>query len=63
MRFASKEGLALINGTTAMTSVAALLWVKTNASLTLRALLGAVALSIEAMRADRICRSRRGSTR
>jgi hypothetical protein len=49
MRFASKEGLALINGTTVMTGAAALVWV--DASLALRALLGAVALSIEAMQA------------
>src|SRR5580700_10379626 len=47
IRFASKEGLALINGTTAMTGVAALVWVDAFAAL--RALLGAVALSIEAM--------------
>jgi phenylalanine ammonia-lyase len=47
IRFASKEGLALINGTTAMTGVAALVWVDAFAAL--RALLGAVALSIESM--------------
>jgi phenylalanine ammonia-lyase len=49
MRFASKEGLALINGTTVMTGAAALVWV--DGSQALRALLGAVALSIEAMQA------------
>ncbi len=47
MRFAPKEGLALINGTTMMTGIAALAWVDAFAAL--RALLGAVALSIEAM--------------
>jgi phenylalanine ammonia-lyase len=47
MPFAPKEGLALINGTTVMTAVAALLWV--DARQVLRALLGAVALSIEAL--------------
>jgi phenylalanine ammonia-lyase len=46
MRFAPKEGLALINGTTVMTAAAALLWV--DAFQVLRALLGAVALSVEA---------------
>jgi phenylalanine ammonia-lyase len=49
IRFAPKEGLALINGTTVMTAVAALLWV--DAFRVLRALLGAVALSVEAMNA------------
>ena len=49
IRFAPKEGLALINGTTVMTAVAALLQV--DAFRVLRALLGAVALSIEAMQA------------
>jgi len=47
VRFAPKEALALINGTTMMTAVAALLW--TDAFRVLRALLGAVALSIEAL--------------
>jgi phenylalanine ammonia-lyase len=47
VRFASKEALALINGTTMMTAVAALLW--TDAFRVLRALLGAVALAIEAL--------------
>ena len=49
MRFAPKEGLALINGTTGMTAFAALLWV--DAWRVLRALLGAVALAIEALEA------------
>jgi phenylalanine ammonia-lyase len=49
IRFAPKESLALMNGTTVMTAVAALLWV--DAFHVLRALLGAVALSIEAMQA------------
>jgi phenylalanine ammonia-lyase len=49
IRFAPKEGLALINGTTVMTGEAALLWV--DAFNVLRALLAAVALSIEAMQA------------
>ena len=49
MRFAPKEALALINGTTVMTAVAALVWV--GAFQVLRALLGAVALSIEALQA------------
>jgi phenylalanine ammonia-lyase len=49
LRFAPKEALALINGTTAMTAVAALMWV--DAFQVLRALLGAVALSIEALQA------------
>jgi phenylalanine ammonia-lyase len=47
IRFAPKEGLALINGTTMMTGIAALLWL--DAGRILRALLGAVALSIEAL--------------
>ncbi len=59
MRFAPKEGLALINGTTVMTAVAALLQV--DASRVLRALLQAVALSVEALR-RRTCRSRPGCT-
>ncbi len=49
VRFAPKEALALINGTTMMTAVAALLW--RDAFRVLRALLGAVALSIEALEA------------
>jgi len=48
-RFAPKEALALINGTTVMTSVASLLWL--DAFRVLRALLGAVALSVEALQA------------
>lgn len=47
IRFAPKEALALTNGTTVMTAVAALLWV--DSFRVLRALLGAVALSVEAM--------------
>jgi histidine ammonia-lyase len=47
IRFAPKEALALINGTTVMTAVASLLWI--DAFRVLRALLGAVALSVEAM--------------
>jgi phenylalanine ammonia-lyase len=49
IRFAPKEALALINGTTAMTAVAALLWV--DYSNVMRALLAAVALSVEATNA------------
>jgi len=49
VRFLAKEGLALINGTTFMTGVAALVWF--DARRVLRALLGAVALSIEALEA------------
>ena len=49
MRFAPKEGLALINGTTGMTALAALIWL--DAQRVLYALLGAVALSIEALEA------------
>jgi phenylalanine ammonia-lyase len=49
MRFAPKEALALINGTTVMTAVASLVWV--DAFHVLRALLGAVALSVEALQA------------
>jgi phenylalanine ammonia-lyase len=49
MRFAPKEGLALINGTTMMTAVAALVWV--DARRVLHALLSAVALSVEALEA------------
>jgi phenylalanine ammonia-lyase len=51
VRFAPKEALALINGTTFMTAVAALLWV--DGFRVLRALLGAIALSIEALQAPR----------
>jgi phenylalanine ammonia-lyase len=47
--FAPKEALALINGTTVMTAVAALLQV--DASHVLRALLQAIALCVEAMQA------------
>ena len=47
--FAPKEGLALINGTTMMTAAAALLWVELDRAL--RALLAAIALSLEAMQA------------
>ena len=46
IRFAPKEALALINGTTMMTAVAALLW--GDALRVLRALLGGIALAIEA---------------
>jgi phenylalanine ammonia-lyase len=49
IRFAPKEGLALINGTTMMTAVAALLWV--DARHVLRALLSAISLSVEALEA------------
>src|SRR5205809_83045 len=49
MRFAPKEGLALINGTTMMTAVAGLLWV--DAWQVLRALLSAISLSVEALEA------------
>jgi phenylalanine ammonia-lyase len=49
IRFASKEALALINGTTVMTAAATLTWV--DARRVLLALLGAVALTIEAMQA------------
>jgi phenylalanine ammonia-lyase len=49
MRFAPKEGLALINGTTVMTAVAALAWV--DAFRVLRALLAGVAMAVEAMQA------------
>jgi phenylalanine ammonia-lyase len=49
IRFAPKEGLALINGTTMMTAVAALVCV--DAWHILRALLGAIALSVEALEA------------
>jgi phenylalanine ammonia-lyase len=49
---APKEGLALINGTTVMTAIAALLQV--DAVRVLRALLAAVALAIEALEAPRL---------
>ena len=49
IRFAPKEALALINGTTVMTAVAALLLVDSFSVLT--ALLAAVALSVEALQA------------
>jgi phenylalanine ammonia-lyase len=52
IRFAPKESLALMNGTTVMTGVAALVWV--DARRVLRALLGAVALSIEALQAPEL---------
>lgn len=49
IRFAPKEGLALINGTTMMTSMAALMWL--DAHRVLRALLAVIALAIEALEA------------
>ena len=49
VHFAPKEGLALINGTTGMTAIAALVWI--DARHILQALLGAVALAIEALQA------------
>ena len=49
IRFAPKEGLALINGTTMMTSMAALMWL--DAGRVLRALLAAIALAVEALEA------------
>ena len=49
IRFAPKEALALINGTTVMTAVAALVWA--DGFRVLRALLNGVALSVEAMQA------------
>ena len=52
IRFAPKEGLALINGTTVMTAVASLMWI--DAFRVLRALLGAVALSVEAMQSPNL---------
>ncbi|MDQ6708637.1 MAG: aromatic amino acid ammonia-lyase, partial [Acidobacteriota bacterium] len=45
--FAPKEGLALINGTTVMTAVAALVWL--DAGRILKALLSAIALAVEAL--------------
>ena len=47
IRFAPKEGLALINGTTVMTGVAVLVWV--DARRVLRALLSAIALAVEGL--------------
>lgn len=47
--FAPKEALALINGTTVMTAAASLVW--GDARNVLRALLGAIALAVEAMQA------------
>src|SRR5260370_35560441 len=49
MSFAPKAGLAMINGTTMMTAVAELLW--SDAYHVLRAMLAAIALSLEAMQA------------
>jgi len=49
IRFAPKEGLALINGTTVMTAVASVLLVETE--VVLRALLAAVGLTLEALEA------------
>jgi histidine ammonia-lyase len=49
VRFAPKEGLALINGTTFMTAAAALIW--HDATTVLRALLSALALAVEALEA------------
>ncbi|MGI8990067.1 MAG: HAL/PAL/TAL family ammonia-lyase [Bryobacteraceae bacterium] len=47
IKFAPKEGLALINGTTVMTACAALTWL--DAGRVLRALLSAIALAVEAL--------------
>jgi len=52
VRFAPKEALALINGTTVMTGAASLVWVDT--CRVLRALLAAVALSIEATQSPKL---------
>jgi phenylalanine ammonia-lyase len=49
LRFAPKEALALMNGTTFMTAIAALLWV--DSFRVLKAMLSAIALAIEAMHA------------
>ena len=49
VRFAPKEGLALINGTTVMTAVASLVWA--DARRVLRGLLNTIALSVEALQA------------
>jgi phenylalanine ammonia-lyase len=49
LHFAPKEALALINGTTMMTAVAALLWI--DGRRVLSALLGAAALAVEALQA------------
>ena len=49
VRFAPKEGLALLNGTTVMTAMASLIWI--DAIQVLGALIGAVVLSVEALEA------------
>jgi phenylalanine ammonia-lyase len=49
IRFAPKEALALINGTTVMTAAASLIWV--DARRVLRGLLAAIALAVEALQA------------
>lgn len=49
IRFAAKEGLALVNGTTMMTAVAAVLF--HDSWLVLKGLLSAIALSVEALEA------------
>jgi phenylalanine ammonia-lyase len=49
IRFAPKESLALMNGTTVMTAAAALIWI--DSFRVLRAMLAGIALSIEAMHA------------
>jgi phenylalanine ammonia-lyase len=52
IRFAPKEALALENGTTFMTAIAALLWV--DGVRVLKALLAGIALAIEAMQAPEL---------